>query len=528
MKTKKTSYLLLAAIATLSLSMTSCSQSEDVAENVNGKQTITFVGGDETTRTSMGGKYTDDKFPFYWEAGDAIWVNAADNIKGDNTTTAAKAMFTGNVSTSAPYKIRYTGTGVYNTTNSRTGTTVNTTSNANTLVIPPVQTMSEDQLGKTVHFGASGDCGTATATGSGSSYSFKLNHKAAYLILMPHWGELKTRSREYYPRLKSVTVTTHNNKYLLSGRFGFDDKGIGNPINETEGSCTIKVFFAGDRGYYLPQNKVDQAHSIIIAMKPIPDVTPLYFIYEFYDDDFKTTRYCEKIVTGKSFPANSVTPITAYMDYEIDDNLYSGFYQWDAPDDEEYFVSHEEKDDYNATPVTVGNIPTNAEGAKKDYPIHSNFKKLPTYNEISWYLAGGCYWDADYQWGKASNQKGGIWLKTKQNLISSKVVKDEDSFENTHSEIITVESSNKTLWHTGTPPDAYPDPLIPSYTKWFFIPATGVYSDGTLSNVGSYGDYWTITPSANHNYVWTLHFTSGFVGLSESPSNDGCCLLKIE
>jgi hypothetical protein len=59
--------------------------------------------------------------------------------------------------------------GSYNTTNSRTNTTVNTTSDANTLVIPPVQSIASWAEGAaTSRIGANGDCGTATATGSGT------------------------------------------------------------------------------------------------------------------------------------------------------------------------------------------------------------------------------------------------------------------------------------------------------------------------------------------------------------------------
>jgi hypothetical protein len=71
--------------------MTSCSQSEDVADGTSAKQTITFTSGEDETRPApqWAGLYTDTSFPFYWEKNDAIWVNATDKITGDNTATAA-------------------------------------------------------------------------------------------------------------------------------------------------------------------------------------------------------------------------------------------------------------------------------------------------------------------------------------------------------------------------------------------------------------------------------------------------------
>jgi hypothetical protein len=49
MKTIKTNYLLSAAIAVVSLGMTGCSQSEDVADGTPAKQTITFASGEDET-----------------------------------------------------------------------------------------------------------------------------------------------------------------------------------------------------------------------------------------------------------------------------------------------------------------------------------------------------------------------------------------------------------------------------------------------------------------------------------------------
>jgi hypothetical protein len=521
-KTMKFNYLLSAAIVVVSLGMTGCSQSEDVADGTTAKQTITFASGEDetTTRTSMGGKYTDASFPFYWEAGDAIWVNATDKITGDNTGTAARALFTGNVTTSAPYNIRYTGTGHYETTNSRTGITVSTTSDANTLVIPPVQSIATwDEGADTKRIGANGDCGTATATGSGSSYSFKLDHKAAYLILMPRWG---TGGMDNY-RLKSVMVITRDNSYFLSGRFSFDNNGIGGPVSNTFGGRAIKIITGGSEGLILP-NAIDQTKSINIAIKPVDKTTPLYCIYEVSRG--KKTYYIEKIISGKSFPVNTITPITAdikagydlantdgYLDLITNNNPYFSFFEWDVPNGEEYSVSREMCDDYNATPVTAGTTPTTTEGARTDWCTNSNFNTLPTYNQITWYLKGGCYWDADKVWGPGENQKGGMWFMKKEPLMASLGI-TENAFKTTQSGLL-LKAPTK-----GAPSD--PD-------NWFFLPAAADFFEQTVFlDYGWRGYYWSSTPDGDSDRAWILDFWPACAWVYSTYRSVGFCLWSVQ
>jgi hypothetical protein len=527
MKTMKTNYLLSAAIAVVSLGMTGCSQSEDVADGTSAKQTITFASEDETTRTSMGGAYTDTTFPFYWEVGDKIWINAKDEIGGDMTAPARNAIFSGNVTTAATYNIRYTGTGSYTSNNQRVAIySFTTTSDGNTLVIPPVQSIATWAEGAaTKRIGANGDCGTATAINCGSYYKFKLDHKAAYLILMPRW----TGNDGTY-KLKSVTVTTQNNSYLLSGRFGFSDTGIGSAVTSTNGSATIKITTGGSEGLILPTSK-DQTQSINIAIKPVADAIPLYCIYEVSDGT--NTYYIEKIVgstahsgtltADKSFAANTITPITAdikagydlastdgYLDLITNNNPYSGFYEWDVPNGEEYFVSHEMKDDYNAKPVTAY-APTAVEGARTNWCTNSNFNALTTLNQISWYLKGGCYWQADKKWGPADNQKGGMWFKKKAYLISSGVVTDETAFNTTQSGI----------WITN-PVKVKPDKF--NTTNWFFLPAVGLYVNGNFILTGTNAGYWLSTPYYTNDLAEYLNFNSSNANSISGSRFAGMCI----
>jgi hypothetical protein len=442
--------------AAVSLEFMSCSQDEIAGDGTNAnKQTVTFVSGDETsTRTSMGGAYTDTQFPFYWEGGDAIYVEAmeSDNQTCEGTSSAitgkvngstsfakqSKAIFTGSVTalpTGGSYKVIYTGTGSYNTTNCRTGISVNTSSDAEIIVIPPIQTRTIAQIGTTTNFGEIGDCGTATATANGDgTYKFKLDHKAAYLILMPRWTDNTTNNY----LLKSVTITLHYSSQYLSGRFGFEKSftygsystfvhGFVEPVANTWGSHAIKISINGTTGVTLPTT-TDQSKSINIAIKPLTTAEPLYVIYEVYDTKTKNTYYIEKYIKEQTYAENTITPITADLEAGYaaaktngyDDlitnnptktynypNIYYNWVEWDAPEGEPYFVSKEKQDDYNATTIN-----TNPETDFTNV-AYKGCKNCPTNNELSWYLAAGVYWDANKVWGPAPNQKGGLWLRKK-------------------------------------------------------------------------------------------------------------------
>jgi hypothetical protein len=421
--------------------------------------------------------------------------------------------------TGGSYEIRYTGTGSYTSNNLRDATySFTTNSDANTLVIPPVQTIAEADLGTTKNFGAIGDCGIATATGSSSPYSFKLNHKAAYLMLMPRWPGETFNSKTY--KLKSVTVTALDIRFLVSGRFSFDDEGIETPLSGTNGSCVIKVNVGGHDGITLP-TKTDQDKSINIVIKPLRFVTPLYCIYEVTDGT--NTYYIEKIIKDKSFNENTITPITAnleagykeasddgYLDLITNNNIYYNYYEWDVSNSEPYFISHEKSDDYNA--ITVNSSPsTDFTNVAKN-----SCANCPTYNEITWYLAGGCYWDANKVWGPSEDQKGGIWFKKKSYLISSGVVADENTFK--------AKSSGKDLKiPVATPPSDF------NLSDWFFLPATGNYRGYPIYRIGTRGYYWTNTPYSTTATAYYLYFDSSYANVyGNQPRSYGFSVWSVQ
>jgi hypothetical protein len=181
---------------------------------------------------------------------------------------------------------------------------------------------------------------------------------------------------------------------------------------------------------------------------------------------------------------------------------------------------------YNTTTFTVSNPPTAEEGASKTYPTqNAEFKNCPTYNEITWYLAGGIYYDANQRWGAGENEKGGLWLKKKTKIIADdtkgagSTAVTAETFTSSQSGITIVNSTtNPTLILTIAPDDLY--------TNWFFLPATGYYYNGTLYNAGTVGYYWSSTPStpSTPDGAWNLIFFDGNASVACNYRSNGFCL----
>ena len=68
---------------------------------------------------------------------------------------------------------------------------------------------------------------------------------------------------------------------------------------------------------------------------------------------------------------------------------------------------------------------------------------------------------------------------------------------------------------------------VPSATEinnYFYLPALGYYSSGSLQSVGNIGYYWTSSAhSWGINYaVWSMKFINGLVGIYNESRNLGC------
>ena len=506
----KTRLLSFAAFCGLALAFASCAN-EDVAQGTTGKETendknlTTFVAGDEAkTRTSM----DYDSGNFYWEAGDYIYVKDDNNVwrKSSNSPTGKVASFKfkvpGKFTASASYKVYYPGKNGSN----------------DQVTIPATQSQSEPN--STAHFGVSGDCGTATATGTvgGGSFSFALDHQAAILVLQPYAGNTVLNNGCY---LTKVEITSDNN---ITGIYTLDPSS-----GELTGAGTgkeINITTTGS-GAYTNGFSLTSAVSATTADKIYVHVMP-------GTHKLKVRYWVKSLIDNIEGTITKILPSFAYAKstyYDMTANLnpkdYDGdhYYMWDAQ--QQYWYGHEWRSANKDQPVLNGNSNGNYAQNKDDSRYYhegsgspfnatrTSCKDLPNVNQMTWYAKeGDPRWDADELWTTMGHlYKGGMWFKKKS------VLQVEHHYD-------TEKSVDGTDWRTTDKEQSWSvSQTLPSAAdadKYFYLPALGCYRSGQLYNVGNTGDYWSSSaqPSSSGN-AFSLNFDSNHVYVHINNRTDG-------
>ena len=496
----KTSLLSFAAFCGLTLMFASCAN-EDVAQNPNNtdndKNLTTFTAGVPSTRTSM---ESDGKF--FWEAGDKIWVKDDDGTwqQSSNAPTAKTASFSfkvpGKFTQSNSYKVYYP---------CQNG-------NQDQVLISANQSQSEPNT--TTHFGTSGDCGMATATRitGQSNFNFTLDHKAAYLLLLPRTSN--TVLQNCY--LTKVEVNSDNDitsTYTLDPVTGnLTGTGTGKQIVlTTKGSGTYA------NGFPLTNSTTSAVtNGSYVVIKPGTHTLKIrYWVKDIVTNIEGTIT---KILTSATYDQNKYYNITANLDTRVYDGDH--YYMWDAQ--EQYWKGFEWTQNLPAgtgQPTLNGNGSSNYAQNSSDanhryynqnYPgygisnpaTHTSCKDLPNVNEMTWYAANGDpRWDADELWTTMGHlYKGGMWFKKKANISGYNVNTAVDGIDwRTNGYVNSWPVSN-------TPPSAA------DAGNYFYLPALGSYNSGFLASLGSYGKYWS---SSGHQWIataaWYLNFNSSGV-----------------
>ena len=506
MKTKqlfKTRLLSFAALCSMALAVVSCAN-EGVAQNGtdtgssdNDKNMTTFVAGNPTkTRTTMDYNSGD----FYWEAGDKIYVQDDDGAwkVSSNSPTSKTSYFnfkvSGKFNNSATYKVYYPGKGKSN----------------NQVTIPTAQTQTTPST--TDHFGTSGDCGTADATGTvgGKSFSFQLEHQAAILVFEPFTKNAVFKNCY----LTKVEVTADNN---IAGNYTLD------PSNgEITGAGSDKqiILTTKGSGAYADGFKLDNSTSSTTADK-------IYMFIKPGTHKLKIRYWLKDLVTGTEgtitkAPGSFVYDKNTYYDMtaDLDTRAYDGdhYYMWDAQ--QQYWYG------YEWTKHLPGNTgqPTVNYTSSSNYPQNNSDNRwyhegggsgrfdatqscatLPNVNEMTWYAAyGDPRWDNDELWTTMGHlYKGGMWFKKKSVLQA----------EGNYNSNTAVDGTD---WRTNGGGNSWSvSQTLPSATdagKYFYLPALGCYYSGLQNDVGRYGYYWS--SSADRwisTHAYRLYFSSGSV-----------------
>ena len=508
----KTRLLSFATFCGLALAFASCAN-EDVAQGTTGTETdndknlTTFVAGDEAkTRTTM--DYTSGNF--YWEAGDYIYVKDDNNVwrKSSNSPTGKVASFKfkvpGKFTASASYKVYYPGKNGSN----------------DQVTIPAAQSQSEPN--STAHFGLSGDCGTATATGTvgGGSFSFALDHQAAILVLQPY--NPNATLNDCY--LTKVEVTSDNN---ITGTYTLDPSsgeltgtGTGKQIVvTTSGSSTSPNGF--------PIKKVASVtdNSAYVLIKP--GTHTLTVKYTLKDIATHVEGTITKTLSAFNYDKNTYYDMTANLDIKDYDGDH--YYMWDAQ--KKYWEGYEWTHNNSLwQPTLSGNSSTFYPQSKAADPTRwfndtdpgsgpinaqtSFFKTLPNANEATWYaMKGDPRWDTDKIWTMMGHlYKGGMWLKKKAYISGFST---EHGYDGTTDFRVSPGNISNTSLNPGLPSAS-------DASKYFFVPATGFYLAGKLDFVGLVAHNWSSNAKSGggdagaylalSNGVAALYMTGRFYG----------------
>ena len=496
----KTRLLSFAAFCGLALAFASCAN-EDVAQTPNNtdndKNLTTFSAGDPTTRTSM---ESDGKF--FWEAGDKIWVKDDNGAwrQSSNAPTEKTASFKfkvpGKFTQSSSYKVYYPG---------KNGNQDQVTISGNQRQLEP---------NTTAHFGTSGDCGMADASKqSNGSFAFTLDHKAAYLLLLPRTAN--TILHDCY--LTKVEINSDNDitsTYTLDPTTGeLTGTGTGKQIIvSTGGSGTYA------NGFPLTNNSTNAAtNGSYVVIKP--GTHTLKIRYWVKDVATGTEGTITKILSSATYDQNKYYNITANLDVKDYDG--TKYYMWDAQ--QNYWTDHEwnSADPWQPTLTTQpanSNYPKSNtdsrwyhEGSGSPFNATHSCATLPNVNEMTWYAKEGdpC-WDTDELWTTMGHlYKGGMWFKKKAYI----------SGYNSNTAV------DGTDWRTaGNSQSWTPSQTLPSAAdanKYFYLPASGYYRSGQLYLVGSYGFYWSSSAYPYSENACNLSFNIYEVYVSHGFRHNG-------
>ena len=508
MRTKqlfKTRLLSFAALCSMALAVVSCAN-EDVAQNGtdtgsndNDKNMTTFVAGNPAkTRTTMDYNSGD----FYWEAGDKIYVQDDDGAwkVSSNSPTSKTSYFkfkvSGKFNNSATYKVYYPGKNGSN----------------NQLTIPAAQTQTTPST--TDHFGTSGDCGTADATGTvgGKSFSFQLEHQAAILVFEPFTKNAVFKNCY----LTQVEVTADNN---IAGSYTLD------PSNgEITGAGSDKqiILTTKGSGAYADGFKLDNSTSSTTADK-------IYMFIKPGTHKLKIRYWLKDLVTGTEgtitkAPGSFTYDKNTYYDMtaDLDTRAYDGdhYYMWDAQ--QQYWYGYEWTKNLpgnTGQPTLNNNSSSNYAKSNTDsrwyhkgggaFQATQTCATLPNVNEMTWYaVKGDPRWDEEELWTTMGHlYKGGMWFKKKSVLQA----------EGNYNSNTAVDGTD---WRTNGNDNQWSVPqTLPSATNagnYFYLPALGYYISGSLFYVGDVGYYWSSSASPwGSDLAYYLYFASGYVRVAE-------------
>lgn len=303
MKAKKLFLIALPLmVAAISL-MTSCSSDDDdILSKTDNKGYTVFSAvapGSPETRTLIG-KYKDGKgFPFYWGDGDMIYVKDDNNIWQESEPLSipeyiwgkptANFNVPGKFSPDKTYEVRYFGRKVES----------GTMHGSDWGMLPQAYFQYGINYSDAIKSG--GDCGVGTAIWKNGHYTFKLQHKLAYLCLLPYTPNKQDKSWDYM--LEYVQVSAVNTR--LNGRYELREGKL--VLSQTGFSLPIQVFTK------YPGQPFEGKRGISVATtEPNPDKVAI-FVPIFPDKHILKIKFFQTLINSNAYNSTNL---------ELPENVY--------------------------------------------------------------------------------------------------------------------------------------------------------------------------------------------------------------
>lgn len=491
----------------------------------------------EVTRFTSGNPSPDNIFgPFktlmdnagnhYWTEGDHIWVKSGSTYYKDvdNTVLGTQAVADFSIPgtlTDPTYDVFYVG---QNSPQASSGT-------ASTLQVTIASTQHQPIPNNAEHFGRSGDCGTATATrvASGSSsvnndYSFRLSHRAAYLVFAPKDPNIETAGNA---KLKKIKVESNN---ALCGTYDFTTGHLTSGTS-TGNTITLEVGdeFDGVKGqdFPIPSTQDVRTNGAFMVIQPGTHQLTITYTVEYYGIE----QEISKTVASREFLENKYYTIGHTLNVEVPEFVFyfpDTYYMWDAQQwywygqaqyptisNTQYSTYPRSKSEdplrwYNDTNIPVGY------SNPIEYAATNSAKDMPNVNDLTWYVQyGDPHLDGTTEWSLGGvKQRGGLWLKKKQVIINEIQSSQPNVFVRYRSTDGSDWRNKQNMTLIATPTTGRPADT----SDYFFLPAMGFYYDGQLHNVGTFGRYWSSSPEAGNDaeYAYGLCFDNGGVKVNTS------------
>lgn len=497
--------LLFVAVVLAGCSSDETSQTGNRQDKVAGTATTVTFSTEESvtqakvmTRTSISHNIGNGAMP-YWSAGDKIWVKDTDGNfqqSGAGAFNADKThgVFTLSGTFSNGCTVNYTGT------NGTAGDKV-------TIATTQIQTVPNDFS----HAGASGDCGTATASGTGNSFKFKLDHKASYLCFLPR------SSNDYVHRSKLFKIEVISED-AIAGTYDFSTGTLSaEPMSNSSKTITLTT---GDR-FPVTNTATDiDANGAYMVIAPgTHSLTVRYWLRNETDNPDGTIEGTVTKYVDLTCEAGKIYDVTANLDPQ---NLSSEYYMWDAK--KEYWFGYKDVQ----PKVSLGkndNYPKSQEQDPDRWyytpPTNVNWAAntaadCPTVNQVIWYAQrGDPHWDADELWSLLGHlRKGGMWLK-KQEVIAAENHTTPQKMYAAYNGIDYRKATNEFPEYSFTNNHIVRErPVKSKINNYFYLPAKGFYRHGEFQYVSGYGYYWSATRSIhNPDRSFSLSFSSSAISL---------------